>query len=189
MKNFTKHSQRVLTGVITTAAAGFLPLAGVIDAGPPAPEVPEELDGPDGHKVFLVGHAIGDQVYACTATSTGFDWTFVGPRADLYGGNDALIATHFGGPTWQARDGSAVVARREDGVTVDAAAIPWLLLSTTATSAGADGNRLTATTFIQRTHTTGGLSPAAADCNATTAGSIANVPYTADYHFWKATGG
>ena len=53
--------------------------------------------------------------------------------------------------------------------------------------AAPDGDRLTATTFIQRTRTTGGLPPAAAECNAATAGSRAEVPYTADYHFWKAS--
>ena len=57
-----------------------------------------------------------------------------------------------------------------------------------STAAGADGDRLTATTFIQRTKTTGGLRPTAGTCNGTTVGTTAEVPYTADYHFWKATG-
>jgi len=46
---------------------------------------------------------------------------------DLYGENGKRIATHFARPTWQAKDGSTVVAQRVDGVTVDATAIPWLL--------------------------------------------------------------
>jgi hypothetical protein len=33
--------------------------------------------------------------------------------------------------------------------------------------------------------TTGGLTPPAATCNATTAATQAEVPYTADYYFWK----
>ena len=40
----------------------------------------------------------------------------------------------------------------------------------------------------QRIATTGGLAPAAAGCNADTAGTTAEVPYTADYYFWKAVG-
>ena len=91
--------------------------------------------------------------------------------------------THFGGPSWQAKDGSRVVAQRVDGVTVDASAIPWLLLSTVSTTAGPDGDRLAKTTFIQRIATTGGLAPAAADCNAATVGHVVEVPYTADYYF------
>lgn len=75
-----------------------------------------------------------------------------------------------------------------DGVTVDATAVPWLLLSAVSTTAGPDGERLTNTTFIQRTATTGGLAPAAADCNPSTTGTTVEVPYTADYHFWKSPG-
>jgi Protein of unknown function (DUF3455) len=73
---------------------------------------------------------------------------------------------------------------------VDATAIPWLLLSAVPTTTGPDGDRLGATTFVQRTATTVGLSPNAADCNATTAGTTVENPYTADYYyFWKSTGG
>jgi len=73
------------------------------------------------------------------------------------------------------------------GVTVDPIAIPWLLLSATAT-AGPNGDRLAATTFIQRTNTSGGLIPPTEQCNAMTAGTDNEVPYTADYTVWKATG-
>jgi hypothetical protein len=31
--------------------------------------------------------------------------------------------------------------------------------------------------------------PLVADCNADTAGTTEEVPYTADYYFWKAVGG
>jgi hypothetical protein len=50
----------------------------------------------------------------------------------------------------------------------------------------ADSRRLAHTTYIQRINTVGGLVPAAADCNAATAGTRAEVPYTADYYFWKS---
>ena len=70
-------------------------------------------------------------------------------------------------------------------VTVDARAIPWLLLSAASTVHGKGGDLLGDTTFIQRTKTRGGLAPAAADCNAATVGARAEVPYTADYNFWE----
>jgi len=69
---------------------------------------------------------------------------------------------------------------------VDPTSIPWLRLTAVSTSAGAAGDRLLPTTFIQRLETTGGHAPAAADCNATTLGRVSEVPYTADYYFWKA---
>jgi hypothetical protein len=37
-------------------------------------------------------------------------------------------------------------------------------------------------------NTTGGLAPAPATCTANTIGTQSAVPYTADYHFWKAKG-
>ena len=173
--------------LVAVAAAALLvpPLA---HAGPAAPDVPGTIAVEEGHRVFLVGHAVGVQIYLCGATQTGFAWGLLAPRADLYDDHGKLVATHYGGPTWQARDGSTVVGQRVDGVNVDPAAIDWLLLSARSTAAGADGDRLTATTFIQRTKTTGGLRPTAGTCNGTTVGTTAEVPYTADYHFWKATG-
>ena len=179
-------SRLAVVGIAAVATA--VGSATPAQAGPRPPAVPTTIEVPDGNKVFLVGHAVGVQIYRCESTPTGFAWGFVAPRADLYGDNGKLVATHFGGPTWQARDGSRVVAQRADGVTVDATAIAWLLLSTVDTSAGADGDRLIDTTFIQRTATSGGVAPATGDCNAATAGSSVEVPYTADYHFWKASG-
>ena len=92
--------------------------------------------------------------------------------------------THFAGPTWQAKDGSRVVGQVEAPFPVDGA-IPWLRLAAASTAAGPDGDRLVDTTFIQRIATTGGLAPTAALCNSATAGTVAEIPYTADYYFWK----
>jgi hypothetical protein len=185
MRRSTRFNRLVLAGLV--AGLATWPLAQLAHAGPPAPEVPSAIAVQAGHKVFLVGHAVGVQIYACEATPSGHRWVFVAPRADLYGDNGKLITTHFGGPTWQAKDGSEVVGTRVDGVTVDATAIPWLLLSAASTASGPDGDRLAKTTFIQRIATTGGLTPPAADCNASSAGATNEVPYTADYYFWKAS--
>jgi hypothetical protein len=96
--------------------------------------------------------------------------------------------THFGGPTWRAKDGSQVVGRLDDKVTVDPTAIPWLRLEAASTASGVDGDRLAATTYVQRLATTGGLAPAPGLCNAETVGTVAEVPYTAVYTFWKRSG-
>jgi hypothetical protein len=132
--------------------------------------------------VYLVAHAEGVQIYQCDA-ATGA-WTPVAPRARLHADNGNVIGTHFEGPTWQAVDGSYVTATKVDGVNVDPTAVDWLLLAKKTSAPGADGSRLTATTYIQRINTTGGRAPAATECDVT--GETAEIPYTADYFFWKA---
>ena len=178
-----RHRRHIAASVVALVAA--LPLAQAAVAGPAAPEVPTDVRVPDGHKVFLVGHAVGVQIYSCNGAGA---WSLVAPRANLYGDNGKLIATHYGGPTWEALDGSTVKATRDSGVTVDPTAIPWLRLKVSAVSSGDDGDRLAHTSYIQRIATVGGLAPAASSCTASTAGDIQEVPYTADYYFWKATG-
>jgi hypothetical protein len=166
------------------AAAAILSLMPVAQAGPPPPTVPATIQVPAGNKVFLLGHAVGVQIYSCN----GVAWGFVAPRANLYGNNGKLIITHFAGPRWQAKDGSRVVGRAEASVTVDRTAIPWVRLAAASTAAGPDGDRLVDTSYIQRIATVGGLAPPTAQCTAATAGTVAEVPYTADYYFWKHTG-
>jgi len=184
MSGSIRFDRLLVAAVLAVAAA--LSLTQVAEAGPREPTVPDRLEPPAGTKLFLVGHAVGVQIYVCDATSGGFAWRFVAPRADLYGDNGKLIVTHFAGPTWQAKDGSTVVGQlAADPVTVDPTAIPWLLLSAKSTATGTGGDRLAHTTHIQRIATTGGLIPPAATCNATTVGTRAEVPYTADYYFWK----
>jgi hypothetical protein len=181
-------SSRLLVASIVAAVAAW-PLAQAADAGPTAPVVPTDIAVADGNKLFLVGHAVGVQIYSCNATATGFGWGPATPRADLYDDSGKVIVKHFGGPSWQAKDGSKVVGKRDTQVSMDATAIPWLRLSAASTSAGPNGDRLAHTTFIQRIATTGGLAPAAAECNAETAGDIVEIPYTADYYFWKEVAG
>ena len=65
-------------------------------------------------------------------------------------------------------------------ITVDPTAIPWLLLQTVST----DGNDiLSSVTYIQRVNTKGGLTPTAP---GSTTGAVADVPYTAEYYFFRA---
>jgi len=154
-------------------------------AGPPAPDVPSKIRVEDGHKPFLIGHATGVQIYGCKAAGDGFAWSLLAPSADIRDDQGHLLMTHYGGPTWEARDGSLAKARRDDGVNVDPTAIDWLRLAVTSATAGADGDRLAAATWIQRINTTGGVMPPAGTCHADAVGSVEEIPYTADYVFWK----
>jgi hypothetical protein len=186
------HTLRRFPIVRRPLAAGLLAAAAALCLSQPAaakhpdPAVPCAIAVPAGHQAFLAADAVGVQIYRCDVTAVGSAWTFVAPRAVLYKDNGKLLTTHYAGPTWEATDGSKVVGRRVDGVSVDADAIPWLLLAAASTSAGPDGDRLARTTYIQRIATTGGVAPPAAQCHATTAGVVREVPYTAEYVFWKA---
>ena len=184
----TTHDHRnlrlpaMLAWLLAAALAGLALVSGPASAQPNAP-VPGTIEVEDGHKPFLLAHAAGVQIYECSAAT--LKWRLVAPRANLYDDSGKLLGTHSGGPTWQTRDGSQVKGQRVDGVTVDPGAIQWLLIKATP-YVGSDGDRLAGTTFIQRIATTGGLEPAAADCNPGTVGTVEEIPYTADYVFWKA---
>jgi FtsP/CotA-like multicopper oxidase with cupredoxin domain len=170
--------RRLLAAVGVAAAAAILAQGALAMLQPQV--VPDGINPPVGNKPFLVGHAVGVQIYACN----GATWSFVAPRASLFADNGQLIIEHFAGPSWQAKDGSTVVGTVVNKATVDPTAIPWLLLSASLAPDSHPG-RLAGTTFIQRVNTTDGLTPAASECNIRTAGTQAEVRYTADYYFWK----
>jgi FtsP/CotA-like multicopper oxidase with cupredoxin domain len=175
--------RRLLAGVLAALAA--CSTAQVAAAAPTPPPVPPDIAVEAGHKPFLIGHAVGVQVYFCTsAPGGGWAWSAATPRAQLYDDRGAVIADHFGGPSWRARDGSTVTASRVDGVTPDPTAIPWLLLERDGDAAPGPG-RLDPTTFIQRIATTGGRPPSVSACQDGGHTVTREVPYTADYVFWK----
>lgn len=144
--------------------------AAACPAGIPAKLAP----GADQDLAFVLD-AIGTQNYGCTAAGA---WALVAPDADLYRDNQTFVQ-HYAGPTWEWLDGSTVVAARVDGATVDATAIPWLLLG--AVSHGPVAGKMTDITTIQRVDTGGGLAPA----GGCTAGDTVNIPYTAKYVFYR----
>jgi hypothetical protein len=179
MKRLARFRRALFVGLV--AAGATLSMTHVAQADVPPQErqhVPEEIRVPDGNKLSLVAHATGVQIYTCN----GSTWGSSTPRADLFA-RKRLVGTHFAGPTWEGTDGSTVVGvlPPEGNVTVDPTAIPWLLLR--ADPGDAPG-RFAGTTFIQRVATTGGLAPAAAECDAGAAGKVVEVPYTADYNFF-----
>jgi Protein of unknown function (DUF3455) len=188
MKRMIHHARLLAAAAAFVVAASAT--AHIAHAATSPPPVPAEIQVQAGHKMFLLTHAVGVQIYTCRATADGYAWAFAGPRATLYDDHGMLVATHYRGPTWEARDGSKVVGKLvRPAPVVDPTAIPWLLLAADSTSVGPDGDRLAGTTFIQRIATTGGVQPLPGTCNETTAGTTTEVPYTADYTFWKRSSG
>jgi uncharacterized protein DUF3455 len=128
----------------------------------------------------------------------------------LFDDGDEQIITHFLSPnvspispeisgtlraTWQdSKDTSSVwakaMATSTDPAFVAPGAIPWLLLQVVGAQSGpTSGDTLTATTFIHRLTTSGGIAPATGCAESTDVGNKALVPYTANYFFYKAEEG
>jgi uncharacterized protein DUF3455 len=148
-----------------------------------APEVPFEIKVDDGNIVHFHGYAIGVQIY----TWNGTDWGTAVPRATLFDNDGNVVISHFGttnGPAWVSNSGSEVVGKLPPKkVIVDETAIPWLLLAAIPDLTHGPGI-LAATTFVHRVNTVGGLAPRE---NGTVVGQVAEVPYNADYFFYRST--
>lgn len=101
----------------------------------------------------------------------------------------------FGDVTWQSSfDSSKVWAQKTNFITAgtdescpNAGAIDCLLLQTIGSEQGPTGGKtLTKTTFIQRLNTKGGSAPATGCSTLADVGKQTLVPYSADYHFFRA---
>jgi uncharacterized protein DUF3455 len=177
------------------------------------PPVPPEIQVQPGNKAFLEGHGVGTQNYIClpcpNATTpaamcpdaSGFAWILFTPQATLFTDHDKQLTTHYFSPnpsengtiraTWQdSKDtstvwgGQAIPSFDRNFVAKDA--IPWLLLPAAGVQDGpTGGDTLTATTFIQRLNTAGGVAPSTGCASSTDVGHKAFVPYTADYFFYE----
>ena len=183
-----------------------LPIASAAQSPIEVPPVPANLEVPAGNTLFLAARAVGTQNYICaTGAKRVVGWRFLGPQATLFidsgGGVQQQVTTHFlsvnpeeglARPTWQhSMDTSRVWARvyssSSDPNYVAPGAIPWLLLEKAGTELGpAGGGILAQTTFIQRLNTSGGIAPTTGCSNDDNIGSVALVPYTTDYFFYRA---
>lgn len=165
-------------GLVMGRQIGTLAAARVAQS-PVNAAVPQAL-APQGEQA-LVERIIarGVQVYECRADAASpgvVRWVFVAPQAQLFDAVGAPVGSHYGGPHWEAADGSRIVgALQARADAPQAGAIPWLLLS--ARSVGAEG-RFARVSSVQRVNTSGGAAPAR-PCQA--AGETEKVPYTADY--------
>jgi len=145
-----------------------------------APELGDfqNLKVPAGNKVTFHAFAEGVQIYRWNGTS----WAFVRPEADLFAnaGGNGLVGTHYAGPTWESNSGSKVVGTVLERGTPDPSAIPWLLLKAVSNEGPGAFARVT---YIQRVNTVGGIAPTDA---GNFQGEVAEVPYTAEYFFYRA---
>ena len=163
------------------------------------PPFPPALGPPAGATVKLHAHAVGAQIYTCTASggtdadggagadagATTYAWVFKAPDAKLYDSSGTQIGTHGAGPSWTWRDGSVANGAKVAELNAPAAdAISWLLLRVTSTSGA---GVLSDATYVQRLNTAGGRAPATG-CDATTVGTDTPSGYSADYYFYAGGG-
>ena len=171
------------TPVGPSASSGTLRLDGVTVSSTEANRIPS-FEGCDsvrvaaGSQLAFRVYGVGAQIYRWTGSA----WIFVAPSADLFAdaGDHGKVGTHFGGPTWKTNSGSTVVGATIGRCTPDASAIPWLLLDVVSNEG--DGV-FHGVTQIQRLNTVGGKAPSTP---GSFTGETVNVPYTADYLFYRA---
>jgi len=181
----------------TGGSTGGGGVAGTTWLTPPA--FPPALATPAGATVKLHGHAVGAQIYTCTASAasnadggagggagtTTYAWVLKAPDAKLYDSSDTQVGTHGAGPSWTWRDGSVANGAKVAELNAPVSdAISWLLLRVTSTSGT---GVLSDATYVQRLNTAGGRAPATG-CDATTVGTDARSGYSADYYFYSGGG-
>jgi hypothetical protein len=151
--------------------------------------IPTTVAVPTNNAIVLHVYARGVQIYQCTPDikdTSHYVWTFREPRATLFSsaGYIQVVGKHYLNttkkPTWELSDGSLISGVKLHASSPDSVAIPWLLLRGIAESGKGS---LTNVVFIQRLYTHGGLAPKRADQSQK--GQILQVPYTAEYLFYK----
>ena len=178
--------ERVVALVLSFVVIGLAPAsiptarASSVDNSPDLPAGCESLAIDEGNGLAFRTYAIGVQVYRWNGSS----WVFVEPIATLFADPryQGEVGTHYVGPTWESNSGSKVVAARvpNTGCTPDSTAIAWLKLQ----KVSSEGSGIfSSVTFIQRVNTTGGIAPTAP---GSTIGELKEVPYTAEYYFYRA---
>jgi hypothetical protein len=161
----------------------LLPIALLALLSPP--QAPDATQPPATAHVRYTVEAQGVQIYHCAAQAGSFQWVFDAPEATLFDTTTHQpIGHHSAGPTWTWNDGSAITGKvLQKQASPDPAAIPWLLLETTAS--GDKTGALTGIAFVRRSNTQAGAPPATA-CDPTRGDNTLRVPYEATYTFYSA---
>ncbi len=157
--------------------------AGTASAGVDNASLPEPVRVPAGHVVKFETLGVGEITYECRESTAGqFAWAFVTPVATLYDMNRKTMGKYYGGPTWEAADGSKVSGKQ---VAIAPAPAPKSIPLQLVKADPAMGNGwMTGVTFIQRLETKDGIAPPAT-CDAYAIGKKQQVPYEAKYVFYR----
>ena len=156
------------------------------------PPIPPALVVPLGATVKLHAHAVGAQIYTCTAASganggaTIYSWVLKAPDAKLYDADGVQFGTHGAGPSWTSSDGSTAKGTKLAELPSPLPdAISWLLLRATSVAGAGVFDDVT---YVQRLGTSGGQAPSTG-CDSTALGMDLRVGYSAEYYFYSGGAG
>jgi hypothetical protein len=175
----TKRIGFVVMFTLFLSALASTPAARADDnRAPDLSAVCSDLQVAAGNKVIAHLYARGVQIYRWDGSA----WVFVAPVATLFAEANyhGQVGIHYRGPTWEDNGGSIVKASNALPCTADASAIPWLRLQAVFTSGP---GIFSSVTWVQRVNTTGGLKPTTPGLLE---GESVEVPYTAEYYFYRA---
>jgi hypothetical protein len=190
-----------IAALAMSAALATPSLAAAQAVTPPA--VPAAIEVPAPNQPYLLGHAFGTQNYVCVATTDigHVAWTLFTPQATLFTETGGQLTTHFFGPNpaegnivraaWEDSSDTSTVWGRVKASSADPSfvapgAIAWLLVEIVGSQTGPNGgDALSATTFIHRLNTVGGVAPSTGCSKPTDIGNKAFMPYQADYFFYR----
>jgi hypothetical protein len=159
-------------------------LAVAVGLGGGTSEVPDALRVPKGLKLLFKVEAEGVQIYESRPGPDGKpQWTHKGPLAGLKQ-TGKKAGYHYAGPSWEADDGSKLVADAAERVASTPAPdgkknIPWLRIKV-KTDGRTDGV-FGSVAYILRMNTRGGVMPSR---HPVRVGTEVGVPYQATYYFY-----
>jgi hypothetical protein len=147
-------------------------------------ETPESIEPPKDSVLLFTFRAEGVQIYECQPRkdkADAFEWVLKAPHATLFDEHGQKAGTHTAGPTWEANDGSKVVAAKKASSNAPGGrAVPWLLLQAQSHEGSGVFSKVT---YIQRVDTWAGLHPTAG-ATKENAGKQVRVKYEATYRFY-----
>jgi uncharacterized protein DUF3455 len=176
-----KMMVRVLLLMMIALSLGRQAMANAVtNDGPELPAQCSSIQVPEENQLAFHAYARGVQIYKWNGAS----WDFVAPRASLFAEPKFFgeVGSHYAGPTWESKSGSTIKGVRvpDTGCSPDTSAIAWLLLKRVESSGP---GIFSAITYVQRVNTSGGIVPSAP---GSVPGEIVEVPYTAEYYFYRA---
>jgi hypothetical protein len=165
--------------VLAAAMPAFAAIA------PPA-GISRSIAAPSNEAPAFMLRGEGVQVFECQLVqgeSPRYGWTFAAPEAVLYEGSTP-VGRHIGGQMWESTSDRSSVTGTLRGRQDAGANLPWLLLRAFPTG---ESGLFANVTSIQRVNTAGGVAPAGG-CDASRVGSTVQVPFSADYYFYRRVG-
>ena len=173
-----------LIAIATILAGAIMPAQAAIE--PPA-GISRSLAAPANEAAAFMLRGEGVQVFECQLVPgdpSRYTWVFASPEAILYEGSTP-VGRHLAGRTWESTSDrssvSGAIRARQD---VGGNNLPWLLLR--GQPVGESG-LFAGVTSIQRVNTAGGVAPAGG-CDASRVGTAVQVPFSADYYFYRRIG-